>query len=160
MEVRSIDEAFGTLYLRSRIVAHGDESVNHWPSPLMLRFDAIVGDITYLLLGIPLTLAITLVAYAVGVVIALPIAVARSARVPVLSQVVQTLVEFFRTTPPLMHIVWRITRCPSSSISASTRSRSWRARSPAARARKCRRSFAARFSPSRADNGTPGRSSD
>src|SRR5215831_16352084 len=106
MEVRSIDEAFGTLYLRSRIVAHGDESVNHWPSPLMLRFDAIVGDITYLLLGIPLTLAITLVAYAVGVVIALPIAVARSARVPVLSQVVQTLVEFFRTTPPLMHIVW------------------------------------------------------
>ena len=72
----------------------------------MLRFDAIVGDIPYLLLGIPLTLAITLVAYVAGIVMALPIAVARSAAVPVVSQVVQTLVEFFRTTPPLMHIVW------------------------------------------------------
>ncbi len=72
----------------------------------MLRFDAIVGDIPYLLFGIPLTLAITLVAYVGGVIIALPIAVARSAAIPVVSQVVQTIVEFFRTTPPLMHIVW------------------------------------------------------
>jgi polar amino acid transport system permease protein len=72
----------------------------------MLRFDAIVGDIPYLLLGIPLTLAITLVAYVVGILIALPIAIARSAAVPVLSRIVQTIVEFFRTTPPLMHIVW------------------------------------------------------
>jgi polar amino acid transport system permease protein len=72
----------------------------------MLRFDAIVGDIPYLLLGIPLTLAITLVAYVAGVIVALPISVARSAAVPVVSQTVQTLVEFFRTTPPLMHIVW------------------------------------------------------
>jgi len=72
----------------------------------MLRFDAIVGDIPYLLLGIPLTLAITLVAYVGGVIIALPIAVARSAAIPVVSPIVQTIVEFFRTTPPLMHIVW------------------------------------------------------
>ena len=72
----------------------------------MLRFDTIVGDIPYLLLGIPLTLAITLVAYVAGVIMALPIAIARSAAVPVVSQVVQTFVEFFRTTPPLMHIVW------------------------------------------------------
>ena len=72
----------------------------------MLRFDTIVGDIPYLLLGIPLTLAITLVAFVVGILIALPIAVIRSAAVPVLSRVVQLLVDFFRTTPPLMHIVW------------------------------------------------------
>lgn len=72
----------------------------------MLRFDTIVGDIPYLLLGIPLTLAITAVAFVVGVLIALPIAIARSAAVPVLSSVVRLLVDFFRTTPPLMHIVW------------------------------------------------------
>ena len=72
----------------------------------MLRFDTIAGDIPYLLLGIPLTLAITLVAFVVGILIALPIAVIRSAGVPVLSRIVQLLVDFFRTTPPLMHIVW------------------------------------------------------
>ena len=72
----------------------------------MLRFDTIIGDIPYLLLGIPLTLAITAVAFAVGILIALPIAVARSAAVPVVSSVVRLLVDFFRTTPPLMHIVW------------------------------------------------------
>ena len=72
----------------------------------MLRFDTIIGDIPYLLLGIPLTLAITAVAFVIGILIALPIAIARSASVPVLSSVVRLLVDFFRTTPPLMHIVW------------------------------------------------------
>ncbi|MGI8930976.1 MAG: amino acid ABC transporter permease, partial [Sphingomicrobium sp.] len=72
----------------------------------MLRFDTIIGDIPYLLLGIPLTLAITAVAFVVGILIALPIAIARSAAVPVLSPAVRLLVDFFRTTPPLMHIVW------------------------------------------------------
>lgn len=72
----------------------------------MLRFDTIIGDIPYLLLGIPLTLGITIVAFAGGTLAALPIAVVRAARVPVASQVVLAIVEFFRTTPPLMHIVW------------------------------------------------------
>ena len=72
----------------------------------MLRFDTIVGDIPYLLLGIPLTLGITAVAFVVGILIALPIAVVRSASVPVLSSIVRLFVDFFRTTPPLMHIVW------------------------------------------------------
>lgn len=72
----------------------------------MLRFDTIIGDIPYLLLGIPLTLALTAVAFVVATLIALPIAVIRSAEVPVLSPVVRLIVDFFRTTPPLMHIVW------------------------------------------------------
>ncbi len=72
----------------------------------MLRFDTIIGDIPYLLLGIPLTLAITFVAFAAGTIAALPIAMLRAARVPVASQIVLAVVEFFRTTPPLMHIVW------------------------------------------------------
>ena len=72
----------------------------------MLRFDAILGDIPYLLLGIPLTLAITFTAFVAGTAAALPIAVVRFARVPILSPTIFSIVEFFRTTPPLMHIVW------------------------------------------------------
>ena len=72
----------------------------------MLRFDTIVGDIPYLLLGIPLTLALTAVAFVAAVLIALPIAVIRSASVPLFSPLVRLVVDFFRTTPPLMHIVW------------------------------------------------------
>ena len=40
----------------------------------MLRFDTIIGDIPYLLLGIPLTLALTAVAFVAGILLALPIA--------------------------------------------------------------------------------------
>jgi polar amino acid transport system permease protein len=72
----------------------------------MLRFDTILGDIPYLLLGIPITLGITFVAFVAGTVAALPIAVVRIANVPIVNQVVYAIVEFFRTTPPLIHIVW------------------------------------------------------
>ena len=72
----------------------------------MLRFDTIIGDIPYLLLGIPLTLAITAAAFVGGVLMALPIAIARSAAVPLVSPAMRLIVDFFRTTPPLMHIVW------------------------------------------------------
>ncbi len=72
----------------------------------MFRLDAVIGDFPVLLLGVPLTLALTLAAFAVGTVAALPIAMARIARVPGLSQVALGWIEFFRTTPPLMHIVW------------------------------------------------------
>jgi polar amino acid transport system permease protein len=79
----------------------------------MLHFEAILGDIPYLLLGIPLTLAITFVAFAVGSVAALPIAILRTAHVPVLGAAVFAIVEFFRTTPPLMHIVWAYYALPA-----------------------------------------------
>jgi len=72
----------------------------------MLRFDAIIADIPYLLLGIPLTLGLTFVAFTAGIAIGLPIAVVRNARIPVLGVIVRFVVDFFRTTPPLMHIVW------------------------------------------------------
>jgi polar amino acid transport system permease protein len=72
----------------------------------VLRFDAIAGDVPRLLLGIPLTLGITGVAFAAGTVAALPIALARVANVPVLRGAALTWLDFFRTTPPLMHIVW------------------------------------------------------
>jgi polar amino acid transport system permease protein len=72
----------------------------------MFRLDAVIGDFPVLLLGVPLTLTLTLAAFAVGTVAALPIAMARIARVPGLSQTALGWIEFFRTTPPLMHIVW------------------------------------------------------
>jgi polar amino acid transport system permease protein len=72
----------------------------------MLRFDAVIGDFPVLLLGVPLTIGLTLVAFAVGTVAALPIAVVRIARVPGVSQAALAWIEFFRTTPPLVHIVW------------------------------------------------------
>jgi polar amino acid transport system permease protein len=72
----------------------------------MLRLDAVIGDLPRLLLGVPLTLGITAVAFAAGTVAALPIALARIARLPVLGSLAVAWLEFFRTTPPLMHIVW------------------------------------------------------
>lgn len=72
----------------------------------MFRFDAVIGDFPVLLLGIPLTLGITAVAFVVGTVAALPIAMLRVAKLPGLSQLALAWIEFFRTTPPLMHIVW------------------------------------------------------
>jgi polar amino acid transport system permease protein len=72
----------------------------------MLRFDTVIDDIPVLLLGVPLTIGITVVAFAIGTVAALPIAVTRIARVPFVATISLAWIEFFRTTPPLMHIVW------------------------------------------------------
>jgi polar amino acid transport system permease protein len=72
----------------------------------VFRLDAVIGDLPRLLLGVPLTLGITAVAFAAGTVAALPIALARLAGVPVLGSLAVAWLEFFRTTPPLMHIVW------------------------------------------------------
>jgi len=72
----------------------------------VVRFDTVIGDFPRLLLGVPLTLGITIVAFAAGTVAALPIALVRTAKVPVLGSVAVAWLEFFRTTPPLVHVVW------------------------------------------------------
>jgi polar amino acid transport system permease protein len=72
----------------------------------VLRLDTVIGDVPRLLLGVPLTLGITSVAFAAGTAAALPIALARVANVPVLGSLAVAWLEFFRTTPPLIHIVW------------------------------------------------------
>jgi polar amino acid transport system permease protein len=72
----------------------------------MFRLDAVIGDFPRLLLGVPLTLGITAVAFAAGTVAALPIALARIANVSPFGWLAVAWLEFFRTTPPLMHIVW------------------------------------------------------
>ena len=72
----------------------------------MFRFDAVIGDLPTLLLGIPLTLGLTAGAFVVGTVAALPIALARLRHIPAISAMALGWIEFFRTTPPLVHIVW------------------------------------------------------
>lgn len=70
------------------------------------RIDAVIGDVPALLVGVPLTLGLTAAAFLSGIALALPLAVARVAGVPVASQASVGWVEFFRTTPPLVHVVW------------------------------------------------------
>lgn len=72
----------------------------------MLDFGAVIPKLPLLLVGVPLTVAITLGSFALGLVIALPLALARIGRVPVLGGLAVAWIEFFRTTPPLLHIVW------------------------------------------------------
>ncbi|HVM79992.1 MAG TPA: amino acid ABC transporter permease [Stellaceae bacterium] len=72
----------------------------------MLRFDTVIGDLPLLLLGVPLTLGITAAAFLAGTVAALPIAVARILSPGFLGPIARAWVEFFRTTPPLMHVAW------------------------------------------------------
>ncbi|HTS93176.1 MAG TPA: amino acid ABC transporter permease [Stellaceae bacterium] len=72
----------------------------------MLRFDTVIGDLPLLLLGIPLTLGITAAAFLAGMLVALPIAVARILSPRIIGPIARAWVEFFRTTPPLMHVAW------------------------------------------------------
>lgn len=72
----------------------------------MFRFDTVIGDMPVLLAGIPLTMGLTVVGFVAGTAVAFPIALVRLTKVPVLSALALAWIEFFRTTPPLMHIVW------------------------------------------------------
>lgn len=72
----------------------------------MLRFDTVIGDVPLLLLGVPLTLGITAVAFLAGTLAALPLAVVRIVSPGSFGLIARGWVEFFRTTPPLMHVAW------------------------------------------------------
>lgn len=73
---------------------------------MTFRFDAVIGEFPLLLLGVPMTLALTLVAFLVGTLAALPFAIARISAPRAVSGVALAWIEFFRTTPPLVQIVW------------------------------------------------------
>jgi His/Glu/Gln/Arg/opine family amino acid ABC transporter permease subunit len=59
-----------------------------------------------LLVGARVTLALTALSLAVGTVAGLALALARISRYRVLSWPAYAYIEFFRTTPPLVQIVW------------------------------------------------------
>jgi len=72
----------------------------------MFDFGAILPSLPFLLTGIPLTLGIAAAALVIAIVVALPMALIRAANVPVAASIVRWAIEFFRTTPPLLHIIW------------------------------------------------------
>jgi polar amino acid transport system permease protein len=72
----------------------------------MFKLEAVLPDIPFLLVGVPLTLAITAASFALGTALALPMALTHIARLPILRQLVIAWIEFFRTTPPLVHVFW------------------------------------------------------
>ena len=72
----------------------------------MLTFENYLTDIPFLIAGIPLTIGISIGAFFCGVIISLPMAVIRILKTPIINQIILGWIEFFRTTPPLVHIVW------------------------------------------------------
>lgn len=56
--------------------------------------------------GIGITAAVSAGGLATGVALGLVTAVPRAAKVPVLSQIVHVYVDFFRTTPVLVQLIW------------------------------------------------------
>ena len=72
----------------------------------MLTFENYLTDIPFLIAGIPLTIGISIGAFICGVIISLPMAVNRILKTPFINQIILAWIEFFRTKPPLVHIVW------------------------------------------------------
>jgi len=56
--------------------------------------------------GIGITAAVSAVGLGIGVALGLATAIPRAAKVPVLSQVIYVYVDFFRTTPILVQLIW------------------------------------------------------
>jgi len=52
------------------------------------------------------TVILSLLALVIGTALGLVVALVRSARVPVLSQILRVYIDLFRTTPPLVQIIW------------------------------------------------------
>jgi polar amino acid transport system permease protein len=71
-----------------------------------LRFDQIWGYLPDLLDGIVVTLGLSAVSVALGLVLGLALALARYSGIRWLNWPAYAFIEFFRTTPPLVQIVW------------------------------------------------------
>ncbi len=67
---------------------------------------AVLTDMDMLLLGLWNTLKVFCLAILFGVPLGLTLALGRMARIPVLSQICSFIIEFFRTTPPLVQLFW------------------------------------------------------
>jgi polar amino acid transport system permease protein len=69
-------------------------------------FTATLADIDLLMLGLWNTLQVCALALALGVPLGLVLALGRMSKIPVLSQLCLLIIEFFRTTPPLVQLFW------------------------------------------------------
>lgn len=64
------------------------------------------GTLTSLGIGLRTTLLVSLISLAIGTTLGFLIAAIRTAKVPVISQILYAYVELFRTTPALVQLIW------------------------------------------------------
>ncbi|MGI9402380.1 MAG: amino acid ABC transporter permease [Rhizobiaceae bacterium] len=76
------------------------------PAMVEWNFIAVFADFDLLLLGLINTLKITVLALLFGVPLGLLLALARLSTIRPLSAVSAFIIEFFRTTPPLVQLFW------------------------------------------------------
>jgi polar amino acid transport system permease protein len=69
-------------------------------------FRLVVEYLPYFLEGVWLTFLLSCVSVGLGLALGLPLAVARYSRQPLFDWPAYAFIEFFRTTPPLVQIVW------------------------------------------------------
>ena len=69
-------------------------------------FLATLADMDLLLLGLWNTIKVFIFALAFGIPLGFGLALGRMSRIPVLSQISSLIIEFFRTTPPLVQLFW------------------------------------------------------
>lgn len=71
-----------------------------------LQFAKILGYLPDLIRGVGVTLELGLISAGLGLVLGLVLALMKHSRVPLLYWPAAVYIEFFRTTPPLVQIVW------------------------------------------------------
>ena len=69
-------------------------------------FAATLADMDLLLLGLWNTIQVFVLALAFGIPLGLGLALGRMSQIPVLCQLCYFIIEFFRTTPPLVQLFW------------------------------------------------------
>ena len=70
------------------------------------RFSQLIEYLPSFIEGVRLTLLLSGLSVGLGLVLGLPLAVARYSRQPIFDWPAYAFIEFFRTTPPLVQIVW------------------------------------------------------
>jgi polar amino acid transport system permease protein len=71
-----------------------------------LQFAKILGYLPDLIRGVGVTLELGLISASLGLVLGLVLALMKYSRIPLLYWPAAVYIEFFRTTPPLVQIVW------------------------------------------------------
>jgi len=69
-------------------------------------FYATLSDIDFLMIGLWNTLRVFALALFFGIPLGLFLALGRMSKIPIISQICSFIIEFFRTTPPLVQLFW------------------------------------------------------
>ena len=69
-------------------------------------FDPVFSNLDFLLIGLYHTFLVTALALAFGIPLGLALALCRLSRLRIVSGVATFIIEFFRTTPPLVQLFW------------------------------------------------------